>query len=488
MSCSKNLSSRRQFIKGSLLAGAVGLSPLKRVFGANNQVNVAVIGCGIKGGGHVHSFSKLEGVNVIAVSDPDLKRMEVASEVPGPIATHQDFRRVLDDKSVDAVVIATPNHWHALMTIMACQAGKHVYVQKPVSHSIWEGRQMVAAARKYNRIVQAGTQHRSCPGVISAAKDIQSGMYGKVQWVHCSKLKARQSIGKASAPYKVPSHIDYNLWAGPGPAGPILRKQFHYDWHWQWDYGDGELGNWGVHYIDDVRHLLGWNDVPETVISLGNRFHWDDDGQTPNMIMTLYEHRGVKVVVDIRNLPDISRPAGKRPGGKDGAVYLQSRGGNYIKMERGIIKISRGGGWSYDLDGKKIKQYTGDGGRAHEQNFIDAIRQSKAALLNCEIKEGHLSTTMCHQANISYKLGQAATLDTAREALHHHADALNTFADMQEQTAGVGVDLNKTPFIMGPKLTYDNASQSFTGEHYAKANAHLKVKYRKPFEIPEIDV
>ncbi len=482
-------SSRRQFIKSSLLVGTTALTPLRNVFGANDQVNIAVIGCGSMGGSHIGNFPRLPGVKVVAVSDPDLHRMdEKTAKLPYSVAKHQDFRRILDDKSVDALVIATPNHWHALMAIMACQAGKHVYVQKPVSHSIWEGKQMVAAARKYGRIVQAGTQQRSCPAMISAARDIQAGMYGRVQWVHCSKLGSREPIGKATAPFEVPDHIDYNLWAGPAPATPVMRKQFHYDWHWQWDYGDGELGNWGIHYIDDLRHLLGWNDIPETVLALGNRFLWDDDGQTPNMVMALYEHQGVKVVLDIRNLPDLARAPGKRAGGKSGAVYLKSRGGNYIKTERGVIQLSRGGGSAYDLDGKRIKRYEGDSGRDHEQNFINAIREDKSSLLNCEIGEGHLSTAMCHQANIAFRLGRAVTPDAARAALQQHQDALNTFEDMKEQIAGVGVDLSRTGFIMGPKLSYNNAAQRFMGEHSREANAYTKLSYRQPFEVPGIEV
>ncbi|MCH7918239.1 MAG: Gfo/Idh/MocA family oxidoreductase [Planctomycetes bacterium] len=476
--------SRRQFMKSSLMVGATALLPLPSVLGANEQINLAVIGCGTMGGGHIRNFPRLDGVKVVAVSDPDLHRMdEKTQKLRQPFAKHQDFRHILDDKDVDAVVIATPNHWHSLMAIMACQAGKHVYVQKPVSHSIWEGRQMVNAARKYNRIVQAGTQHRSCPAVIEAARDIQSGKYGQVQWVHCSKLGSRESIGKSSAPLEVPAHIDYNLWAGPAPATPVMRKQFHYDWHWQWNYGDGELGNWGVHYIDDLRHLLGWNDVPETVQAVGNRFHWDDDGQTPNMIMALYEHQDVKVVLDVRNLQDLSRPGGTR-----GAVYLGMRGGNHIQMEKGYMQISRGGGFAYDLDGEKLKQYVGDGGGAHEQNFIDAIRSGKASDLNCEIGEGHLSTVMCHQANVAFKLGHPVTEETVQAGMRRHDDALEAFEDMSAQITGMGVDLKRNHFIMGPKITYDNAAEHFTGEYSGEANALIKLTGRPGFEIPAVDV
>lgn len=475
--------SRRQFVKGSMVVGAGALMPMPSCLGANEQVNLAVIGTGGMGGGHLKSLPRLDGVKVIAVSDPDLHRMdEKTQHLAQPVAKHQDFRRVLDDKDVDAVIIATPNHWHALVAIMACQAGKHVYVQKPVSHSIWEGRQMVNAARRHKRIVQAGTQHRSCPAVIEAARDIQSGMYGQVQWVHCSKLGSREPIGKSSAPLKVPAHIDYNLWAGPAPATPVMRQQFHYDWHWQWNYGDGELGNWGVHYIDDVRHLLGWRDVPETVQALGNRFRWDDDGQTPNVIMALFEHQKVKVVLDVRNLQDLSRR-----GGKKGAVYLGMRGGNHIQMEKGYIRISRGGGKAYDPDGKQTKQYVGDGGRAHEQNFIDAIRSGKASDLNCEIGEGHLSTVMCHQANVAFKLGHAVTQETAQADLRRHNDALNTFEDMGAQISGMGVDLKRNHFVMGPKITYDNATEHFTGKYGKEANALIKLTGRRGFEIPAVE-
>jgi hypothetical protein len=249
------------------------------------------------------------------------------------VARHQDFRRILDDKNIDVVVIATPNHWHAPMTIMACKAGKHVYVEKPVSHGIWEGRQMVKAARDHDRIVQAGTQHRSDPALRELAADLRSGRYGKVLWIHCSRLVAREPIGKVAEPVPVPNHIDYNLWAGPAPMTPVMRMNFHYDWHWQWNWGDGEMGNWGIHYVDDVLNFLELDTVPTRVIAAGNRFAWNDDGQTPNMHMALFDLKGIPLVVDIRNLPDLQRPEGQRAGGDGGAVYLRMRHGNYIMCE-----------------------------------------------------------------------------------------------------------------------------------------------------------
>ncbi len=487
---------RRQFL-GRSLSAAAGSYLTYSFYGtrfahansANGEIRIAVIGIGGRGGGLIGDFQKLQGVNVVALCDPDQQRVDQHLENfkskydiqdASAIQGYVDARKILDRKDIDAVAIATPNHWHSLMTVWACQAGKHVYVEKPVSHSIWEGRKMVEAARKYNRIVQAGTQQRSCPAVQEAARDIQAGKYGKVLWVHCSRLNSREPIGKVTEPQPVPSYIDYNLWAGPAPMTPVMRKNFHYDWHWQWNWGDGEMANWGVHYIDDLRHLLGWNDVPTKVIAAGNRFVWDDNGQTPNMVFALFDHNGVKVVVDIRNLPDP-----KRRGGKTGAIYLDRRDGNYVQCENATVRISRGGGGAYDKDGKRIYQYKGDGGSAHAQNFINALRSGHREDLNAEIEVGHLSTAMCHQANISFRAGAEAPVDQVRENVKVHEDALNTLNDILEQLDGNGVDLAKQTFILGPELKYSRRRERFVGANAKKANKYLKCSYREPFVVPE---
>jgi predicted dehydrogenase len=487
---------RRQFLAGSLSAAAgsyLGLSFYgarpTRAQGPNDEIRIAVIGIGGRGGGLINDFQKLQGVNVVALCDADQRRVDQHLENfktkyeiqdASAIQGYVDARKILDRKDIDAVAIATPNHWHSLMTVWACQAGKHVYVEKPVSHAIWEGRKMVEAARKYNRIVQAGTQQRSCPAVQEAARDIQSGKYGKVLWVHCSRLNSREPIGKVTEPQPVPDYIDYNLWAGPAPKTPVMRKSFHYDWHWQWNWGDGEMANWGVHYIDDLRHLLGWNDVPTKVITAGNRFAWDDNGQTPNMAFALFDYDGVKVVVDIRNLPDP-----KRRGGKTGAVYLDRRDGNYVQCENATVRISRGGGWAHDKDGKRIYQYKGNGGAGHAQNFINALRSGRREDLNAEIEVGHLSTAMCHQANISFKAGAESSVDEVRENVKIHDDALNTLNDILEQLDGNGVDLAKQPFILGPELKYSRRQERFVGANAEKANKYIKCSYREPFVMPK---
>jgi predicted dehydrogenase len=472
----KRAITRRDFVKGAVAASTVYSLMPSSVLGANDRVNVGVIGVGPKGLGHLKGFQKIENVEVVAVSDPDLTRMDI-KDYSG--AKHQDFRKLLGVKEIDAVVVATPDHWHCLAAITACQAGKDVYVEKPVSHNIWEGRQMVRAARKYKRIVQAGTQHRSCPGVQECAKDVQAGKYGKVLWAHTSKLGARQPIGKVDGPMEVPAHIDYNLWSGPAPLLPLMRTKFHYDWHWQWPWGTGQMGNWGVHYIDDLQHILGWDDVPTSIQAAGNRW-WDDDGQTPNMHMCLMEHKGVKVVLDIRNMAD---PAGR--GGASGAVYRGSRGGNYIMCEKGYIKISRGGGKGYDPDGKMVKQYKGTGGTGHDINFIEAVREGSNKGLNCEIEIGHQSTMVCHLANVGWQVGREVSVDEVRESVKCHDDAANTIESVVTQLNGNGVDLKTKPFVMGPKLTYDTVSEKFTGTDAMHANKYLRREYREPFVITE---
>ncbi len=487
-----NTVNRRQFLKQSLTAAAgtyLGLSLCKpgSVLGANNDIRVAVVGVGGRGSGLIYNFHEIEGVRVVAVCDADkqrvddnLKKLKERDENAGDVQGYVDFRKILDRKDVDVIAIASPNHWHSLMTVMACQAGKHVYSEKPVSHAIWEGRKMVEAARKYDRIVQTGTQQRSCPAVQEAARDVQSGKYGKVLWVHCSRLNSRQPIGKVTEPQPVPETVDYNLWAGPAPMTPVMRKSFHYDWHWQWNWGNGEMANWGVHYVDDLRHILGWNDVPTKVVSAGNRFLWDDNGETPNMLFSLLEHGDVKVVVEIRNLPDP-----KRRGGNTGAVYLDRRDGNYIQCENATVRISRGGGWAYDNDGNKIHQYKGDAGANHVRNFIGALRSGRREDLNAEIEVGHLSTAMCHQANISFLAGAEASPEEARESFKSHEDAANTLKDVLEQLDGNGVDLTKQKLILGPQLTFDREQERFVGENADKANKFVKCSYREPFVVPE---
>lgn len=465
---------RRDFLKkASLLGAGAAAFPSLNVIGANEKVRVAVIGVGGRGSGHVRSFKGMKDVDVVAVCDPDTRHMAKFGDFA---EQRQDYRDVLDMKDVDAVVIAAPNHWHAAATVFACQAGKHVYVEKPLSHSIWGGQQMAKAARKYKRVVQAGTQQRSCPAPNAAGADLRAGKYGKIKWVHCMKLNKRNSIGLVEQAQPVPNHIDYNLWAGPAPKTPVMRKRFHYDWHWQWNWGDGEMGNWAVHYIDDLCNMLEWKKGANSIVSAGGRFVWRDNGQTPNMEFALMEHDGLPVVVEIRDLPYSSER-----GSKDS--YMGRRGGNIIQCEDAVIKIARGGGAAYDKSGKKIKDYGGNGGRAHAGNFIAAVRDGDSSQLNAPVEGGVLSSLICQQANISYRLGKQAGVKQVQKAMKDHPDALDTIKSVVSQLNRNNADLSGMQ--LGPKLSFDVDSERFVGENAAAANAFLRYDMRKEFAIPE---
>lgn len=469
---------RRVFLKRAAGVGA-GLTvlPSGGVLGANDRVNVAVAGVNGRGKGHVGRFDNMKNVKVIAICDPDTEVLESRSKYAEDAKLVQDYRQVLEMKDLDALVIATPNHWHSPMAIAACQAGKHVYVEKPVSHCIWEGRQMCNARKKYNRVVQAGTQQLSCPAPKECGEDIRSGKYGKVKWIHCLKMHNRGSVGKRDRPMRIPGHIDYNLWAGPAPMDPIYRDKFHYDWHWNLKWGDGEMGNWAVHYTSDLCYMMGWTEAPDSVMAAGGRFRWDDAANAPNMLFAMMEHKGIPLTVEIRDLT-ISKDSKSR------AHYMGYRGGNIIMCEKALIKIGRGGGKAYTPDGKEtIKQYYGNGGDGHGENFIDAIRANDHGKLNAPIEGCHLSTVICHQATISYLVGKKVSADEIRANINDYDDIKRTAEQQLGQIEANGGDMNA--ITLGPKLKFDPKTEKFVGNNSAEANKLLRYEMRKEFAVPE---
>jgi len=290
----KNKPTRGAFLKTPAIEGrgaGVSLSNLsaanwKRVIGANEKINVGVVGCRNHGSwAHLEdSYLNFPDVNVIALCDPDLASIDRCSKImydkgAAQAKAYTDIRKMLENKEIDAISVATPNHWHALATVWGCQAGKDVCVEKPVSHNIWEGRTMVEAAEKYGRIVQADHDMRSNQKIEAAVNYIQSGALGKIEYCHSWVYKRRESIGnvKKSGGY-IPPTVDYDLYCGPATMGPLPRLNLHYDWHWQWDFGNGEIGNNGPHHLDLCRWVLGQNDLPRRVISFGGRYGYKDDG------------------------------------------------------------------------------------------------------------------------------------------------------------------------------------------------------------------
>ena len=482
---------RRDFMKGSMAAGAAlalqgyaaSPSPFSRVRGANEDIRMAVVGFRSKGAQHIGVFDKLDGVRVVALCDPDREILsrEVAKfkEHNQKVDEYADVRKLLDDKKIDAVVTGSPNHWHALITVWACQAGKDVYVEKPASHNVWEGQKMIEAARKHGRIVQVGTQNRSDVGLRAAIEYIRQSNLGKILWVHGLWFKRRPSIGRVSGPVKVPSHIDYNLWTGPAPLVPLMRERLHYDWHWVWSTGNGDMGNLGAHQIDDCRWAAGYSGLPRRVMSVGGRFGYVDDGETPNTQLVIFDYKPAPIIIEIRGLP-------REKGLRQMDHYRGIRSGNIIQCEHGYFAGGRGGGWAYDNDGKKIKQFPGDGGGGHQANFIKAMRSRKVNDLNADIVEGHLSAALCHMANISYQLGQQSSPEQIKEIIRGNKEALETFERLQAHLAANEVDLKKTPAVLGPWLKWDLGKEKFVGDFPARwANELLRREYREPFVVPE---
>lgn len=309
---------RRDFLRRSAAAGTAlalpgGLLSLRgapapgSVLGANGDIRVAVVGFNSRGMDHINGFRKLPGVRLVALCDVDrtvLDREATRLADDGnPVATYTDVRKLLESKEVDAIATATPNHWHALISIWACQAGKDVYVEKPVSHNAWEGRQIVHAARQYNRIVQTGTQSRSNPGLQEAVAWIRDGNLGDITLVRGLCYKPRQSIGKVSGPTPVPDTVDYDLWCGPAPMEPLMREKLHYDWHWVFSTGNGDLGNQGIHQMDIGRWVLGENHLSPLVFSVGGRFGYVDDGNTPNTQIVYHGYAKAPLIFEVRGLP-----------------------------------------------------------------------------------------------------------------------------------------------------------------------------------------
>ena len=451
---------RRTFLKHTgVTAAAIGVGLFKGTvsggIGPNDTIRAAVIGINGRGGSHISGFRGQPKVEVAALCDID---ESVLNRVAGSMAPrprkkedgteeplspgewkkpdlYTDLRKLLDDKSIDIVGIATPNHWHTLAAIWACQAGKDVYVEKPCSHNISEGRRLVEAARKYGRIVQHGTQCRSNPGLREGMEQLKNGVIGDVYLARGLCYKWRNSIGRAKEE-PVPAGVHYDTWLGPAPERAFTRNRFHYNWHWHWDYGNGDIGNQGVHQMDIARWGLGVG-LPKKVQAMGGHFLFDDDQETPNTLVAAFEYPGEnearKKMLEFEVRHWITNPEGEGKESCDvGVLFYGSEG--YMSIP------------SYDkyftFLGKKREpgpKGSGGGDHYHFANFIQAVRSRNHQELNAEIEEGHLSAALCHLANVSYRLGR--TLD------------------------------------------FDPKSENFGTD--AAACTHLSREYRKPFVVPE---
>ena len=472
---------RRELLERSMFAAAAAaagprwsLAAGGRSAGPNETLRVAIVGVKGRGKEHLNGFLRMKDVEVAALVDVDprvsVDSMKLVEQKTGKAPVfHKDLRKALEDKSLDAVSIATTDHTHALLTVWALQAGKHVYIEKPVTHNIFEGRKMMEAARKYKRICQAGHQCRSSRGLQEAMAFLHKGELGKVQIARGLCYKRRGSIGK-KADTTPPEGVDYDLWLGPAPVRPFNPNRFHYNWHWFWDYGASDMTAQGVHQMDIARWGLNKKELALRVACAGGRFGYEDDGEVPNTQVAWFDYGDCELVFETRGL--------------DTPPYKDARIGVIFHCEKGyVVNPTYTSATVFDPDGKKIRSFGGGDGD-HFRNFVDAIRSGKPSDLTCEIEEGHLSASLCHMAQISWRLGEKKPL-TVDAPFGDLKTANEAFSRMKEHLVAEKVDLASAPNRIGPVLSFDPKAERFTGNDAANRDLLMKREYRKPFVVPE---
>ena len=404
-----NLNRREFIINSSTGVAAAFAAPMimpSTVFGANDRIRVAVLGINGRGRSHVKGFMGLDNVEVITLCDPDLKVAEERAaefkEAYGKkVAVEQDLRNVFDDKDIDVVSIASTNHWHALSTIWACQAGKDVYVEKPGSHNIWEGRKMVEAANKYDRIVQHGVQLRSSKALQQAVQHLRDGVIGDLYMARGLVFRWRPDIGdKGFEP--TPEGLDYDLWLGPAQERPFTQNLVHYNWHWHWDFGNGDVGNQGIHETDMCMWGLDVG-LPSKVTAMGGKFLWDDCKETPEVLTSTYLYPNEKKMIEFEVRPWCTNT-------EDGATV-----GNIFYGSEGFMVIKGYGKYETYLGRDREPGPTGEEGGNHYDNFIQAVRAHDKSMLNAPVETAHLSSGLAHLGNISYRLGRTLDFDPSKE-------------------------------------------------------------------------
>ena len=402
--------SRRRILKAAGFAVATRALP---VVGANDIVNLAVIGVGGRGRGHLRYFAGVPGTRLAAVCDVNQEARERASAIVRQVQGHapkeySDMRKLFEDAQVQAVSVATPNHWHALTTIWACQAGKDVYVEKPASHNPFEGEQMVKAARKYRRMVQVGSQSRTIGHKRVAMQMLREGVIGQVYMARGLCFRRRKSIGHTPVE-PVPPGLDWDIFLGPAPMRPYTKNRFAYNWHWFWDTGNGDIGNQGVHEMDICRWGLGEYARPRSVSSSGGKFVWKDDQETPNTQQAHFLFERSEIVFDVRNLSSPNEGGAAIQGTNYvGNIFFGDQG--YMVVDPRGFQVYMGDEREKTHDEKHQEERVWDP-TPHMANFIEAVRSRNHYSLNADIQIGAASADLCHLANISYRCEQQLHMD-----------------------------------------------------------------------------
>ena len=449
----KNSQSRRKFITTAVsgtVAAVIAPSILgaekeemnltvipKEAFGANDRIRVAMLGVNGRGRELTSNVMRQENVVVATLCDPDMDVLKERSKsfeenFKQKVAIEQDFRKVFDDKNIDAVVIATPNHWHALLAIYACQAGKDVYVEKPATHNIAEGRKLIEAAYKYDRIVQHGVQLRSSEAIREAVQHLRDGLIGRVYMARGLVFRTRDDIGNKGIS-NVPEGLNYDLWCGPAPMVPFTRNLVHYNWHWHWNYGCGDVGNQGIHETD----LCMWGldvGLPEKITSMGGKFLWDDCKEVPEVQSSIYHYPKEKKIIQFEVRPWHTNSEG---GASVGNIFYGDKGylvvngygtyESYVYTSRESIQQDTSSGQIPARPGLQKGPANSTRGELdlHFKNWFDAIRARDKSLQHAPVETGHLSSALAHLGNISYRLGCQLDFDPVAERFIGNADANN---------------------------------------------------------------
>jgi len=503
---------RRNFLKNTALAGAALSLPARvraAAEGSNSDIRIAVVGFHGRGEAHIKAYLGIKGVRIVALCDVDSdvldKGVKQLQSKNVEVKPFKDIRKLLDSGEVDAISIATPNHWHSLAAIWGIQAGKDVYVEKPVSHNVWEGRQLVKAAEKYQRIVQMGVQSRSAPGIANVLDWVKDEPLGKLTYVRGLCYKRRPSIGLVTSDQPVPATIDYDLWSGPAPLVPPHRNDpkygiIHYDWHWIWHYGNGDLGNQGIHQMDISRRFTGETALSPKVFSVGGRVGYKDNGETPNSMFVFHDYEKAPLIFEVRGLPE-------KTGSNEMDKYRGANVGVVVQYEHGYIVVpDYSNAAVFDNDNKLVRKYGNpsmakgltesnpvpaaekktippedEGG--HFANFIYAVRSRNAGELNGKIIDGHISSALCHTANISYRLGKTASPGELHEKLKGNKEALDSLDRLATHLAANEVDIEVDKLALGEFLKMDPKTEKFIDN--PAADKMLTRDYRAPYIVPE---
>lgn len=486
--------SRRAFMDQAALAtaaAALATTPFQstvaqedgaKAASPNEKIRVAVIGVNGQGGAHLGEWMQIPEVDVVAICDCDpaayQKHVSKFKDMANPPKYVQDVRKLLEDKSIDAVSIATPNHWHALMAVWAMQAGKDVYVEKPCSHNVREGRVMTQWARKLGRICQMGVQSRSMDGMRSTLEFVKSGKIGEVKVAKAICYRRRDSIGMVDTEAPIPNGLDFDLWCGPAPKIVPKRKRLHYDWHWVFATGNGDLGNQNPHELDKARWGLGKQELPKQVVSIGGRLGYIDNGDVANSQVTIYKWDDALLISDVRGLP-IKTPVtfGLKGGPFNGAANIWYGTKGYA------VGPNYTSGIAFDYDGNELGRWSGGAYKAHFQNFLKGVKSRDYKDLHLDIEDGHLSSALAHLGNVSYRVGKEVPSGTRPSLLADDKYVAETMVSFEEHLKEHNVDFDKTKFYLGAELTIDPKTELSTNE---EANRLFTREYREGFVLPEV--